>query len=33
MQTGFKFKNCGGFGKLYDYAYKYNHMITDHVKD
>ena len=28
MQIEFKFKNCGGFGRLYDYAYKYNHMIT-----
>lgn len=28
MQIGFKFYNCQGFGRLYDYAYKHTHMIT-----
>jgi len=28
MQIGFRFHKCRGFGRLYDYAYKYNHMIT-----
>ena len=28
MQVMFKYKWCSGFGKLYDYATKHNHMIT-----
>lgn len=32
MQIGFKFNNCRGFGRLYGYAYKYNHMITDQAE-
>jgi len=32
MQIGFKYHNCRGFGRLYDYAYKYNHMITKEAK-
>ena len=32
MQIGFKYHNCRGFGRLYDYAYKHNHMITKKSK-
>ncbi len=32
MQIGFKFHNCRGFGRLYNYAYKYNCMITKEAK-
>lgn len=28
MQIGFKYYNCKGFGRLYNYGYKYTHMIT-----
>ena len=32
MQIGFKFSNCRGFGALYEYGYKYTHMITKTAK-
>lgn len=32
MQIGFKYWNCRGFGRLYDYGYKYTHMITKEAK-
>ena len=32
MQIGFKYHNCRGFGKLYEYGYKYTHMITKQAK-
>ena len=32
MQIGFKFQNCRGFGKLYEYSYKHTHMITKDAK-
>ncbi len=32
MQIGFKFHNCRGFGRLDNYAYKYNCMITKEAK-
>lgn len=32
MQIGFKYHNCRGFGRLYDYGYKYTHMITKEAK-
>jgi len=28
MQIGFKYKYCSGFGRLYEYGYKYTRMIT-----
>jgi len=28
MQIGFKYHNCQGFGRLYEYSYKHTHMIT-----
>ena len=32
MQIGFKYHNCPGFGRLYDYTYRHNHMITKEAK-
>ena len=32
MQIGFKYHNCPGFGRLYNYAYKHNCMITKEGK-
>lgn len=32
MQIGFKYHNCRGFGRLYEYGYKYTHMITKQAK-
>lgn len=32
MQIGFKYHNCKGFGRLYNYAYKHNCMITKEAK-
>jgi len=32
MQIGFKFYNCKGFGRLYEYSFKYTHMITKEAK-
>ena len=32
MQIGFKYHNCRGFGRLYEYAYKQIHMITKEAK-
>lgn len=32
MKIGFKYKYCNGFGRWYDYAYKYTHMITKQAK-
>jgi len=32
MQIGFKYHNCRGFGRLYEYAYKQIHMITKKAK-
>ena len=32
MQIGFKYHNCRGFGRLYNYAYKHNCMITKEAK-
>jgi transposase InsO family protein len=33
MKIGFKYKYCYGFGKLYGYAYKYSHMITNKAEE
>jgi len=33
MQIGFKYHKCAGFGRLYDYAYKYTHMITKQAQE
>lgn len=32
MQIGFKYHNCRGFGRLYEYAYKQTRMITKEAK-
>lgn len=32
MQIGFKYHNCHGFGRLYEYGYKYTRMITKEAK-
>jgi len=32
MQIGFKYHNCRGFGRLYEYSYKHTHMITKQAK-
>jgi transposase InsO family protein len=32
MQIGFKYHNCQGFGRLYDYAIKQSYMITREAK-
>ena len=32
MQVIFKYKGIAGFGKMYDYSLKHNHMITDSAK-
>jgi transposase InsO family protein len=32
MQIGFKYHNCRGFGRLYNYAFKHNCMITKEAK-
>ena len=32
MQIGFKYHNCRGFGKLYEYGYKNTRMITKEAK-
>lgn len=32
MQIIFKYHNCQGFGKLYEYSFKYTHMITKEAK-
>ena len=32
MQIGFKYKYCSGFGRLYEYGYKYTRMITKQAK-
>jgi putative transposase len=32
MQIGFKYHNCRGFGKLYEYSFKHTHMITKEAK-
>lgn len=32
MRIGFKFKWCLGYGRLYDYGYNHNHMITKEAK-
>lgn len=32
MQIGFKYNNCGGFGRLYEYGYTYTRMITKEAK-
>jgi len=32
MQIGFKYHHCRGFGRLYEYGYKYTRMITKEAK-
>jgi len=32
MQIGFKYWHCRGLGRLYEYGYKYTHMITKEAK-
>ena len=32
MQIGFKYHNCRGFGRLYEYSFKHTHMITKEAK-
>ena len=32
MKIGFKYYNCRGFGRLYEYNYKHTHMITKQAK-
>lgn len=32
MQIGFKYHNVRGFGRLYDYTYRDNHIITKEAK-
>ena len=32
MRIGFKYHNCQGFGRLYEYGFKYTRMITKEAK-